>query len=80
MDDGLENTYVNLLTLFPNPATDGFTIDAGNQLTYISIYDSRGSLVLQQQAIGDTFVKISSLLNGLYVIKVNEKIGKFVKN
>ena len=80
VDDGLENTYVNLLTLFPNPATDGFTIDAGNQLTYISIYDSRGSLVLQQQAIGDTFVKISSLLNGLYVIKVNEKIGKFVKN
>jgi len=67
------------LLLYPNPATDGFTINTGEKITTVSIYNLSGILVLAQQAIGNTFINISSLHPGVYVVKANRLAVKLVK-
>jgi len=76
---GLDVASTNALSLYPNPATDGFTIQAGEKATTVSIYNLSGSLVLSQQIIGKSYINISSLQQGIYVVKVDGLVGKLVK-
>jgi hypothetical protein len=76
---GIDNATADALSFYPNPATDGFTIDAGVQTTPVSIYDLSGRLVLTQQATGKSYIDIISLQKGVYVVKANGLIGKLVK-
>jgi len=76
---GVNNATVTALSLYPNPATDGFSIQAGEKASTISIYDLSGSLVLSQQIIGKSYINISSLQQGVYVVKADGLVGKLVK-
>ena len=76
---GTDNTSVTTDLLYPNPITDGFTINAGEKTSLVSIYDINGNLVMEQQAIGKTFINTNALKQGTYIVKVNGLVGKFVK-
>jgi len=76
---GLDVASTNALSLYPNPATDGFTINVGEKVTTISIYSLSGSLVLTQQITGKSYINIGSLQQGVYVVKADGLVGKLVK-
>lgn len=74
-----ENVVENGFSIYPNPATDGFTINAGDQPAVVSVYDQSGNLLLNQQVVGKTYISISSLRSGVYVVKTNGFVTKLVK-
>jgi len=76
---GFDNADDAVFALYPNPATDGFTIDIYEKTSLVSIYDVSGSLLLEQQVAGKTYIDITSLQKGVYVVKVNGKVRKLVK-
>jgi hypothetical protein len=76
---GLDNATADALSLYPNPAIDGFSLNAGAQTTPVFIYDLSGRLVLSQQATGKSYIDITSLPKGVYVVKANGLVAKLVK-
>ncbi len=70
--------------LYPNPTTHFITIETslGYQPVFLSIYNSNGQLIANQQVI-DQSVDVSLLPQGTYLAKIqmpnNETILKFVK-
>jgi hypothetical protein len=76
---GIESPSKERLTFFPNPTTNGFTINTGEQKSMISIYDLSGSLVLSKQIEGKSYVDITSLSSGIYMVKTNELVEKLIK-
>ena len=70
----------NSFTLYPNPATDGFYIEAGEKAATVSIYDLNGTTLLTKQiATGKELVPISTLPQGLYMVKIASENGVTVK-
>ena len=67
------------LTLYPNPATDGFYINTGEGSASVSIYDLNGTLMLTKQILDNEFVNISTFKQGVYIIKIQTKSGNIVK-
>ena len=76
---GLDNTTATVLSLYPNPTSDGFYIQAGEAMTLLSISDLSGRIVFVQQVTGNSYINISSLQKGAYVVKVNGSVAKLVK-
>jgi len=64
--------------IFPNPATSEIYISSKPQLkSDIQIYNSVGKLMIQTN--GKNVINISGLDNGIYFIKINDVLKKFVK-
>ena len=68
-----------VLTLYPNPATDGFRIECGTKPTLVSIYNLSGSLILSQETTGMSYIDIHSLQRGMYIVKTAGLVAKLVK-
>ncbi len=69
------------IIIYPNPATNQLTIDNG-QLTIknIAILDITGKAIKQWTINNSQFtIDMSDLNNGIYFIKVNNQVFKFVK-
>lgn len=69
-------------TVFPNPASDYICIDNAfpKKSFTLRCFDANGLLVLQKVVKGNSWVNISKLKKGIYLLKVdNEKAFKFVK-
>jgi GH25 family lysozyme M1 (1,4-beta-N-acetylmuramidase) len=70
--------------IYPNPATEIFTVENITADTYknerISIYDLQGRLILEQ-VIQDkqTDINISFLVNGMYIARISTEFGVEVK-
>ncbi|MDD3321555.1 MAG: choice-of-anchor D domain-containing protein [Paludibacter sp.] len=79
LETNLSYTTLNTLSIYPNPTVSGFTIDLRENTTTVSIYDLSGALVLTQQAMGKTEINISSLQQGVYIVKVNGLVAKLLK-
>jgi subtilisin family serine protease len=77
--DNISTNDAGSLYFFPNPAKNGFTINAGAQSTKLAIHDLNGRLLLTQQVKGETYVNISSLAPGMYLLEVNGENLKLVK-
>ncbi|MGD0710935.1 MAG: SBBP repeat-containing protein [Bacteroidales bacterium] len=74
------------ISVFPNPATNNITIDAGNlrSKSYdLRVYDVIGNMVLEKNFNNKTTIDISSFPCGVYVGEVRDEKGvaveKFVK-
>ena len=70
------------ISIYPNPAKDNITIKT-NQLNggYLFLYDIMGKEVLRKTISGDeTFLDISNLKSGIYVLKVLSKDNSIVEN
>lgn len=79
----LLNNEVNQFDLFPNPVNDQLTISVSNGLVgkEFSIYDSTGKKILQQKTAANTnTINTSDFVSGIYFIKIDNEINRFVKN
>jgi len=56
-------------TVFPNPATTSFSIDINKQ-SIIEIYSNDGTLVLKKEVEANEYISISTLLSGLYLVRI----------
>ena len=65
---------------YPNPASDmiyfNFNVDKEVSL---QIFSSTGQLVMEKNISSDGAVDVSSLSEGLYIVKINDKTYKFSK-
>jgi hypothetical protein len=79
----IKNEFANqdIFTLFPNPATQSITIKTNiMQTTTLLIYNVMGKEVYRQQITAkETNVDVSALSNGLYFVRVNDEVRKFIK-
>lgn len=79
LNTALDNTMENGFEIYPNPTTDGFTIDVGDQPALVSIYELSGSMLSAQLACGKTYIPVGSLNPGVYVVKANDRRIKLMK-
>lgn len=69
----------NSLTVYPNPATDGFYVDATDKTATVSVYNLSGMLMLAKQVSGKSYINIATLKQGAYIVKVADQSGTVVK-
>lgn len=81
--DGINenNAFENSLSVYPNPTTNQLNISSTFSIESIEIYNQLGSLVFQSNSNEND---ISSLVNGIYFLKVKSKsdavaIKRFIK-
>ncbi len=81
LNDGVSNYNV-----YPNPATDAFTIESktNSGMNYFTIYNSIGQEVYKSTINGKTVVQASSYAPGVYFIKIENgnstEVKKIIKN
>ena len=73
-----------VLHVYPNPSNDFLNIESNQNNSEISIYNITGQLLIHQKMLKQkTIIDISSLIQGLYVVKLNNdkgvSVAKFVK-
>ncbi|MCK9256043.1 MAG: T9SS type A sorting domain-containing protein, partial [Bacteroidales bacterium] len=66
----------NSISIYPNPATD---ILHFNQAQTYEIFDIQGRVLKKSEAEQNS-ANISELKNGMYFIKIENKLFKFIKN
>lgn len=63
----------NNLTVYPNPATNKFTVDLGNdEKANIQLFNLVGQQVYNETITGSAQVNVSNLHSGVYMLKVNQ--------
>ena len=76
---GINETVASSLSLYPNPTTDGFYVNASDNLSTLSIYNLNGASVLSKQIQGQTYVDVTSLNAGIYIVKIVTPEGTVTK-
>ena len=71
----------NVLLLFPNPSVDYISLkNTQNQAMDISIYSAGGSQIMSFSLLNSNDqIDIRGLFRGVYLIKANDKVLKFIK-
>ncbi len=72
----LDTKYSNI-KIYPNPCKDNIYINSNERLDEISIYKLDGGLVLQKHLNNENKINVSTLLKGIYSIKVITETGVF---
>lgn len=73
------NQTISQLSFYPNPARDYITIKGTNtDFLQIQIADLNGIVLIEEQ-IRNKLVDITSLLPGIYILRINNSIFKLVK-
>lgn len=69
------------LKVYPNPATDVVTVNAGEDITSLAIYSLTGAQMGVDTEVngGEAVMNVSALQNGAYIINVNGKSVKLIK-
>lgn len=75
----VNNEKYRIIVFYPNPTTNGFTIETEDTPAALTIHTLTGSLVKTQTVSGKTYVDVSALKAGAYLVKVNGKTAKLVK-
>jgi len=65
---------VNHYRVYPNPATDQVTVDTGNQIDYITVYNMSGKEMLHIS--NATTININTLPSGNYLLKIIDSEGR----
>lgn len=65
--------------VYPNPVSDGFRLNTSEKNVRISIYDLSGSLLLTKQISGNEYINISTLPQGMYMVRVTTEMGMITK-
>lgn len=80
--DPLANQLIVDLQVYPNPASDHFTISGMTEsIQKISIYTMSGELIRTENVdhSGEIVIDISNLSKGLYLIKIGNSIRRIIK-
>ncbi len=78
-ESGIDDIQANDIRLYPNPCSNGFYIYTGEKIHTLYIYDITGKPVYMKQSIGTSYVDTENFKAGIYIVKVNEKTYKLVK-
>jgi len=70
----------NEIRIYPNPISSYFRISGIEENTVVTVSDITGKIVLQQIVNPDETIAADHLQPGVYVVMVNGKRGKAVKN
>jgi len=73
---GIDDISNSLISIYPNPAHTILFVKGIDQNSMISIYDLTGRRLINKQIV-DNMIDISSLANGIYIIKI--KGESFIK-
>lgn len=68
---------LNFVT-YPNPVKDQLYIQSFSKIKCIEIYDLNGQLLLKSRR-GDQTINTKGLKRGTYILKINDKLNKFIK-
>ncbi len=69
----VEDHDMNKLTVYPNPATNHFTVNTGNdEKASIQLFNIVGQQVYSETFTGSTTVSVANLHSGVYMLKVNQ--------
>ena len=65
-------------SVFPNPASDGFTVSTGtNSPSSLYLHDMTGRLLLHRSILGsEIHVEVEDLLPGTYLLTIEDKAGR----
>ena len=83
--DATFTSSLEIMNLFPNPATDHITIRTESDLDNLSLYNATGALIYNVNAIqtNQVEIKLSGLPSGLYYVTTTSAdqllTGKFIK-
>lgn len=70
---------LNEFIVYPNPVSDGFRLNTSEKNVRISIYDLSGSLLLTKQISGNEYINISTLPQGMYMVRATTEKGIVTK-
>ncbi len=77
--DAVEEVSAQSLNIHPNPASSSFSFNVENDVT-VEIIDMTGRVVMHVEAkAGENNVNVSELSNGVYFVKMDSSVAKFVK-
>jgi hypothetical protein len=65
-----------IIDLYPNPANEQVIINSSAELLHISIYDSRGKMIINEQSHGQKHILFTSgFPSGLYIVRIETDSG-----
>lgn len=67
------------INIYPNPASNNFKLSNIKPNSLISIYSLDGRLLINQYNSSDQYIYIDNLQKGLYIVKVENKTFKLIK-
>ncbi len=74
---GIPENELSDISIYPNPFSEGFNINTGNEIISLTIFDIRGRKILTRKAKGIEFIPAACLEKGLYMIELtNNKATK----
>jgi hypothetical protein len=69
---GVDDQQMSKVTVFPNPANDKLTVEAGKVIKQCDVYSVTGALVVTQQGDRDKMeINVSTLPAGFYLIRMS---------
>ena len=79
-EDGVDETVAENIALYPNPAGNSLKIDREN-LGNVVIFNALGQKIDEFEADNNELnINTSNYQNGIYVVKIGDKMQKFVVN
>jgi len=78
---GVQNNKINAIKVFPNPAYESIRIEnlPIQGINTIRIMNMQGKKIIEQDVIENEKIDISKLAKGIYILKIGERVQKFVK-
>ena len=68
-----------LISIFPNPVADSFTISGLTESALVRITDLNGRIVFEQTVSPNENILVSHLSAGVYFVRVNDEIIRIIK-
>jgi predicted esterase len=65
------HTAYHEIKVYPNPVSNHLKIIAFTNSFSISVYNSTGHIILNKNAVTESYVDVSQLKNGIYTLKIN---------
>ncbi len=75
---GEDETIVDLISVYPNPAHDKLYI-TGLQNSNVSVLTTSGRVILQKNNFSGSEIDLSSLSQGMYIINIKLSNGQYVR-
>ena len=75
-----ENVNKNQISLFPNPVKNELNIKGISKVSRYELYTVDGKLVGKGEFKPSSKIEVSLLVPGIYLIKIDGKHLKFIKN
>ena len=73
----IEPVNKNEINIYPNPVTDGFRVNGIKEPSTISVFDINGGLLLTKLVDSNEYISLSSLSQGVYMVKISSKAETF---